>query len=150
LLKKGPIGKMLEHEVQENVMEMSEGEKSFVESMDARDKAFLCAQEAAERKATDIIVLDVASIASFADYFVICSGKSSRQVQGIADNIEAALRKKRVRPMGVEGHTEGKWVLMDYGDVIVHVFYEPVRAFYDLEGLWDDAERVTVEVMSDG
>lgn len=136
---------MFEHKVQENVVEMSEEEKSPVESMSSRDKAFLCAEEAVERKATDLVLLDVAPIASFADYFVICSGKSSRQVQGIADKIEEALRKKRIRPLGVEGRTEGKWILMDYGDVIVHIFYEPVRAFYDLESLWDDAARVPWE-----
>jgi len=124
---------------------MSEGEKYPVESMSSRDKALLCAAEAVERKATDLVLLDVAPIASFADYFVICSGKSSRQVQGIADNIEAALRKRRIRPLGVEGRTEGRWILMDYGDVIVHIFYEPVRGFYDLESLWDDAARVPWE-----
>jgi len=76
---------------------------------------------------------------SFTDYFLLCGGKSDRQVQAIAQGIEEALKKKGIRPLGQEGMTEGKWVLMDYEDVVVHIFLEPVRAFYDLEGLWIDA-----------
>lgn len=112
---------------------------------EARIRALLCAGEADRFKALDIVLLEVGEISSFADYFLICSGKSSRQVQGIADNMEAALAEHGFKPLGIEGRSEGQWVLMDYGDVIVHVFYEPVRSFYDLESLWADAKRVVWE-----
>ncbi len=114
-------------------------------SMDGRQKALVCAREAYRFKALDLVVLEVSKFSSFADYFIICSGKSSRQVQGIADNIEGSLRERGIRPLGVEGKHEGHWVLMDYGDVIIHVFYEPVRCFYDLESLWADASRLRWE-----
>lgn len=110
--------------------------------MDAKEKAILCVQEADRYKALDLVLLDVSGVSSFSDFFVICTGKSSRQVQGIADNLVASLSRAGVKPLGVEGRTEGHWILMDYGDVIVHVFYEPVRYFYDLESLWSDAERL--------
>ncbi|NTW34730.1 MAG: ribosome silencing factor [Syntrophobacteraceae bacterium] len=110
--------------------------------MSARAKALWFARLAVDFKALDLVVLDVTGLSSFSDFFVICSGKSSRQVQGIADNIQESLRKEGIRPLGIEGHREGQWVLMDYGDVIVHVFYEPVRLLYDLESLWSEARRV--------
>ena len=113
--------------------------------MTALEKAILCAEEALEHKAQDLVVLEVSKLSSFADYFVICSGRSSRQVQGIADNLETKLRKQGIRAAGVEGSREGHWVLMDYGDVIVHIFYEPVRLFYDLESLWSEAKKVNLE-----
>lgn len=113
--------------------------------VEARNKALLCAGAADRFKAFDLVLLEVGEISSFADYFLICSGKSSRQVQGIADNMEAALGEHGFKPLGIEGRSEGQWVLMDYGDVIVHIFYEPVRSFYDLESLWADAKRVAWE-----
>ncbi len=113
-----------------------------LKAMSPRSRAVLFARLAVDFKALDLVVLDVTGLSSFADFFVICSGKSSRQVQGIADNIQESLRKEGVRPLGIEGHREGQWVLMDYGDVIVHVFYEPVRLLYDLESLWSEARRV--------
>jgi ribosome-associated protein len=111
----------------------------------AERKAVLCAQQAAQFKALDLVLLDVSGFSSFSDFFVICSGKSSRQVQGIADNLETSLSGMGLRPLGVEGRREGHWILMDYGDVIIHIFYEPVRYFYDLESLWSDAARVQWE-----
>ncbi len=116
--------------------------KTSLNAMSARAKALWFARLAVDFKALDLVVLDVTGLSSFSDFFVICSGKSSRQVQGIADNIQASLRKEGIRPLGIEGHREGQWVLMDYGDVIVHVFYEPVRLLYDLESLWSEARRV--------
>jgi ribosome-associated protein len=89
-----------------------------------------------------VVLLEVTGLTSFTDYFLICSGKSSRQVQGIADNLEASLAHLGIKPLGVEGRIEGHWVLMDYADVVIHIFYEPVRCFYDLESLWSDATRV--------
>ncbi|MGA2401734.1 MAG: ribosome silencing factor [Syntrophobacteraceae bacterium] len=113
--------------------------------MSSKEKAILCAREAFRFKAFDLVVLEVSRFSSFADYFIICSGKSGRQVQGIADNLEDDLKNQGLRPIGTEGKREGHWVLMDYGDVIIHVFYEPVRYFYDLESLWSEAPRVEWE-----
>lgn len=95
-------------------------------------------------KAFDIVILDVRQLASFADYFILCSGRSHRQVTAIAEFVEQELKAKGIKSLGVEGLREGHWVLMDYGDVVIHIFYEPVRTFYDLEGLWSDAGRIDV------
>jgi ribosome-associated protein len=110
--------------------------------MNTTDKAMLCARETSQFKGMDLILLDVRGLTSFTDYFLICSGKSSRQVQGIADNLEASLANMGIKPLGIEGRPEGHWILMDYADVVIHIFYEPVRYFYDLESLWSDAARV--------
>jgi len=99
------------------------------------------------RKAVNVVALDVRDLTSIADVFIICSGRSSRQVSAIADHIERELRKEKIRPLSVEGTAEGQWVLMDYGNVIIHVFFESVRQFYDLEGLWSDARRITVTAL---
>jgi len=113
--------------------------------MSSKEKAILCAREAWGFKALNLVIMEVSRFSSFADYFIICSGKSGRQVQGIADNIENELKTRGLKPIGIEGKREGHWVLMDYGDVIIHVFYEPVRCFYDLESLWSEAPRVEWE-----
>ncbi|MBI2347074.1 MAG: ribosome silencing factor [Deltaproteobacteria bacterium] len=86
--------------------------------------------------------MEVRGITSIADYFIICSGRSDRQVQSIAQGIEENLGAMGTRPLAVEGMSRGQWVLMDFSDVIVHIFYQPVREFYDLEGLWGHAPRV--------
>jgi ribosome-associated protein len=97
------------------------------------------------RKATDLVVLDVCELTSFADVFIICTGKSNRQVSAIAEYIKTDLKKQGISPLSIEGMSDGHWVLMDYGHILIHVFYEPVRAFYDLEGLWADAKRIPVD-----
>jgi len=94
------------------------------------------------KKAMDVEVLDVRGLTSVSDIFIICSGRSNRQVSAIAEYIQVNLKKHAIKPLSVEGKKEGHWVLLDYGHVIIHVFYEPVRAFYDLEGLWIDAKRI--------
>ena len=94
------------------------------------------------RKAFDLVVLDVRVLTSVADAFIICSGRSNRQVTAIAEFIQTELKKVGKKPLNVEGKKEGLWVLLDYGHVIIHVFYESVRHFYDLEGLWMDAKRI--------
>jgi ribosome-associated protein len=101
----------------------------------------LVSRFALERKAYDLVVMEVGDLTSIADYFIVCSGRSDRQVQSIAQGIEENLRGMGVRPHSVEGAARGQWLLMDFSDVIVHIFYEPVREFYDLEGLWSDAPR---------
>jgi ribosome-associated protein len=100
-------------------------------------------QAVLEKKAEGIVVLDVRGLTSISDAVIICSGRSNRQVSAIAENIQRFLRNHRIRPLSVEGLSDGLWVLMDYGHVIIHVFYESTRFFYDLEGLWSDARRIT-------
>jgi len=99
------------------------------------------------KKAGRVVALDVRELTSFADVFIICSGKSNRQVSAIAEFIQTDLKKQKIRPVSVEGAREGQWALLDYGHVIIHVFHEPVRAFYDLEGLWADARRITTPAL---
>jgi ribosome-associated protein len=99
------------------------------------------------KKAMDLVVLDVRNLSSIADVFMICSGRSNRQVVAIAEHIQVDLKKHGITPLSVEGKKEGHWVLLDYGHVIIHIFYEPVRSFYDLEGLWIDAERIETRTL---
>jgi len=97
------------------------------------------------KKAESVVVLDVRGLTSIADAFIICSGRSNRQVSAVAEHVERFLKQSGIRPLSVEGRKEGHWVLMDYGHVIIHVFYTETRFFYDLEGLWVDARRITTE-----
>lgn len=99
-------------------------------------------EAASEKKALNLVVLDLQGLTSIADAFIICSGRSNRQVNAIADSIVARLKKHKIKPLSVEGTGKGHWVLLDYGHVVIHVFYEPVRQFFDLEGLWADAKRI--------
>lgn len=108
----------------------------------AWEKALLLTRFALEKKACDLVVMDVRELTSIADYFIICSGRSDRQVQSIAQGIEENLNHAGISSLSVEGAHRGHWVLLDFSDVIVHVFYEPVRAFYDLDGLWGHAPRM--------
>jgi ribosome-associated protein len=98
-----------------------------------------------DRKAVDVKVLRLGEVSDFTDYFLICSGTNERQVQAIADSVEEKLREDRVRPLHVEGYNRGQWVLLDYGDLVVHVFQDETRGFYALERLWADAPDVTQE-----
>jgi ribosome-associated protein len=116
-------------------------------SKDAVPSLDLYIKAASEKKAQNLVVLDVADLTSIADAFIICSGRSNRQVNAIADSIVVNLKKHKIKPLSVEGTGEGHWVLLDYGHVIIHVFYEPVREFFDLEGLWVDAKRITTPGM---
>jgi len=109
-------------------------------------KLYLCGNAALKKKAFDLLVLDIRESSSFADYFILCSGNSNRQVQAIASAIELDLKKQGIYPLGIEGFNEGTWILLDYDEVIIHVFYQPVRAFYELERLWEDAPKVAFPV----
>ena len=104
-------------------------------------RALECTRAALGRKAYDLVVLETTEHSSIADYFVICSGRSDTQVQAIADAVQHELGGLGVKTLAVEGYERGQWVLLDFGDVVVHVFYVPVRAFYDLERLWTKAPR---------
>lgn len=108
------------------------------------DLARIIARAALDKKAEDLVILDVRGISSFADYFVVMSGRSTRHVQGLAQAIDQELRHKKVSSETTEGYNEGRWVLLDYNDVIIHIFYSETRSFYDLEKLWHDAPRVEV------
>lgn len=112
------------------------------EELDERICAALRA--ASDKKALDIVVLDLREIASFTDYFVVTSGTNVRQVQAIADEVVEQLKKQGTRAARVEGYNTAEWVLVDYGDFIVHVFEDKARKFYDLERLWRDAKRVAL------
>ena len=102
-------------------------------------------QAAQGKKALDIVVLDLRGMTAITDYFIICSGRSSRQVMAIADHIQKEMRDNRIRPLGVEGVGSGHWILLDYDHVVIHVFYDPIRRFYNLEGLWVDVPRIQVD-----
>jgi len=93
-------------------------------------------------KGQDIAVLDVRAVSDFADYFVVVSGRSDRQVQGLTNRVIEDLSAAGLRPLSVEGYEDGQWVLVDCGDIVVHIFYEPVRSFYDIESLWMRAPKV--------
>ena len=114
------------------------------EDIDSRGKALLIAELAAGKKASGVAVLQMEGLTSFTDYFVICSGSSTTQVKAIADYIVESLKAKGIRPMGVEGVSNAMWVLIDFADVVVHVFEEETKAFYELEKLWLDAPRLEV------
>ncbi len=115
------------------------------QNIDSRTLTGLCIKASLEKKAQDLTILDLSGISIFADYFVICSGSSTRQVKAIAEEIEMSLSKLKVEPDHIEGAAEGRWILMDYGDTVVHVFLEEIRQYYRLERLWGDAPQLTLE-----
>ncbi|HEY4597248.1 MAG TPA: ribosome silencing factor [Thermoanaerobaculia bacterium] len=118
----------------------------ITQSLDTLERAREAVAAADGRKAIDLKVLHLAKVTDFADYFLICSGTSERQVQAIADAVQEKLRERRVRPLHVEGYNRSQWVLIDYGDLVVHVFQEETRRYYALEKLWGDAPDVTAEL----
>ncbi|MDA8165100.1 MAG: ribosome silencing factor [Desulfobacteraceae bacterium] len=110
--------------------------------------ARLAGRAALDKKAENLVILDVRGISSFTDFFVLMTGRSTRHVQGLAEAVEDALREKRLSPAATEGLRDGLWVLLDYNDVVVHIFYGETREFYNLEGLWHDAPRVPAEAVA--
>lgn len=110
-------------------------------NLTASERAGLCARLAFDKKAYDICVRDIARVSSIADYMVLISGSSDKQNQAIADNIRTGL-KKFGKVNDIEGATDGKWIVMDYGDVIVHIFHDQLRRYYDLDGLWGMAPEL--------
>ena len=116
-----------------------------VTDLQSIDRAQKCAEFALDKKAFNVRILDVRKISSLTDFLVLASGSSDRQVKAAAEAINVGLKHEHdSMPIGIEGVNEGRWVLIDYGDVMVHVFHEPVRLFYDLDGLWCDAEEIPV------
>ncbi len=116
--------------------------------LDRIAKAALIAEAAQERKADDLVGLDVRKLSSFADTFIIATGTSDRHVRSVADAVEAALKDRGDPPMGIEGYDEGRWVLIDCADTIVHIFQQEVRDHYDLERLWSDAPALELAAAS--
>lgn len=112
--------------------------------MESKELALEIASAALDKHATSVDIIYVGDKADYADYLVICSGRSERQVDAITQGIEGALKKKRIFPLGIEGKNNKQWILMDFNDVVVHVFEDMARGFYDLDGLWMDAARVPV------
>jgi ribosome-associated protein len=110
--------------------------------LNSLETAQLSAEAADNKKAFDILILDLRSLTYITDYFIICSASNSSQVGAIADGITHALAEAGVHPSHVEGETEASWVLMDYGDIVVHIFNQQTRIYYSLEKLWGDAPRV--------
>ena len=112
------------------------------ETLESREIAILCARIADDKKAEDILIFNVGDLTFIADFFVICSGFNKRQLQSIANDIELKLGSYGIRWIGIEGYVDALWILIDYGDVIVHLFDKDMRQFYDLELLWGDASRL--------
>jgi iojap-like ribosome-associated protein len=106
-------------------------------------RLLLCINGALQKKAKDVVVLNVKEISSFTDYLLICSGATDRQVQAISAAIQEYLKKAGIRPLGVEGETNGQWILLDYDDVVISIFQESLRAFYAIEDLWN-APRMNI------
>jgi ribosome-associated protein len=112
--------------------------------MNPLDKALLCVHIILERKAIDPVLFKVAPLTSITDYFLIASGRSSRQVQAIAQHLQKRMKEEGFSTFGVEGEKDGHWILLDYNDIVIHLFYQPIREFYDLEGLWVEAPRIDI------
>ena len=106
------------------------------------DTLKIAVNAADDKKAHDLVALDISGIASFASYFLLCTGDSSRQMQAIADEIEKRLKASGIRPSHVEGYQNSEWILIDYLDLVVHIFSKTARAYYDLERLWRDGKKL--------
>jgi ribosome-associated protein len=113
-------------------------------ALESYELARVVAEAALAMKAENVVIIKVGELVNYTDYFVIASGRSTRQAQSIAENIDQAIRAHASRPLGVEGERDGNWILIDWGGVIAHVFYHPVREFYEIEKLWGGGEVVEV------
>lgn len=114
----------------------------------SKEEALATAQVMIDKKAQDVVLLEISTIVAYADYFLICSGRSITQVKAIVNAIEEYLKSKGIAPLHIEGYTEGRWVLLDYDELIVHVFLEEARNFYNLERLWSDVPQTVFEEYS--
>lgn len=112
---------------------------------DAKALAIKAAEAAWDKKAFDLRLLNVTDLLQISDYFLICSGRSDRQVMAVCDSIDKALREMGRKPLSVEGRKWGRWICMDYGEVVIHIFYHEVRDLYDLDSLWAEAPRLELE-----
>jgi ribosome-associated protein len=110
----------------------------------SREKAIEAARIAISKKAKDTLILELKNLSTITDYFIICSGESFTQVKTIAETIEEKFSKNKIFPLGKEGLNSARWVLMDYGDIVIHIFHDESRAYYELEKLWLDAPRISI------
>jgi ribosome-associated protein len=121
-------------------------EQDVARVLEPEEAVMIAAHAAGEKKAEDLVLLDLREVASFTEFFLICNGANPKQVQAISDSIEDQLRRNAKRPLHIEGYASAEWILLDYGDFIVHIFNSVARRFYDLERLWRDAKRKEVAV----
>ncbi len=128
----------------ENIGSAPDGGVRTAASAELDERVQAAIQAARDKRALDVVVLDLRAVASFTDYFLITSGTNTRQVQAIADEVVERLKKQGTRAARVEGYGGAEWVLLDYGDFVMHIFEEKARRFYDLERLWRDAARVAL------
>lgn len=113
--------------------------------MEAIKKAMLCSRYAEEKKAKDILILELKGLTDIADYFLIASGTSERHVRTIAEYIEESMKEAGIKHLYIEGYKDGRWVIIDYNDFVAHIFLEELRELYDLESLWIEAKQIKIE-----
>lgn len=113
---------------------------------DGRREGLLAVDAALAKKALQPVLLNVTGMCSYTNYILVVSGRSDRQVDAIAEGVMTGLKGHEIRPLGIEGRGTGQWVLIDFGDMVVHVFHHPIREHYDIESLWIDAERVALDL----
>jgi ribosome-associated protein len=113
--------------------------------MKALEKVKICGMLAEEKKAQDVVIMELDDLTDIADYFLVASGTGERHVRTIADSIEAGMKERGVKPYAIEGNRDGRWVIIDYQNVIVHIFLEQLRELYDLESLWIEAKKFRIE-----
>jgi ribosome-associated protein len=113
--------------------------------MEAFEKVKTCGMLAEEKKAQDVVVMKLDDLTDIADYFLVASGTGERHVRTIADSVETGMKERGVKPYSVEGHRDGRWIIIDYQNVIVHIFLEQLRELYDLESLWIEAKKFRIE-----
>jgi len=121
------------------------GKKSASSKPSGKEMAMAAANAAVDSKALDVKVIELGEIVNYTEYFVIASGTSTRQAQAISDNVQHMIGSYNSRPLGVEGEREGNWILIDWGEVVIHVFYHPVREFYELEKLYPEADTIDIQ-----
>jgi len=150
LLPQECIDYLEEHKIHMNVKAINtvnfEDNPRHVQDVEERLQLFL--KELEESHGENIVALDVRGLSSICDFFIIAQGRSTRHVQGACERLRERLKKHKIYLKEVEGEREGKWILMDYGDIVIHLFYEPMREFYDLEGLWHEAKRIEIRSAS--
>jgi ribosome-associated protein len=113
--------------------------------MEAFEKVKICGMLAEEKKAQDVVIMKLDDLTDIADYFLVASGTGERHVRTIAENVETGMKERGVKPYSVEGHRDGRWIIIDYQNVIVHIFLEQLRELYDLESLWIEAKKFRIE-----
>ena len=142
-MSKVAMSKFANQEIEQDEMK-SEATGLSPEDQLIFEQVQIAARAADEKKAQEIVVLRLSAITEFTDYFIICTGNSTRQTQAIADAVSEELKRLKIRALHTEGYNNAEWILIDYGAFVVHIFTEESRSFYDLERLWRDAEKIVV------